>query len=251
MVSYFFEFGVFLLGGWFWWRHRRRPTDRRTLALALLAAASLLLTSFLRSAIRFNDFSFRGTLPAQFVLLLATAAMLERVWRSRRRPAVTLAFLAIGFVAVPFDWILMGAYSMAMDVTYHHGITGRRSWALKRLYEQIRAKTPSDAIVQHNPPDGIEGYHGFYAHRPTAVMDWANGSLFATEGPLFDEVLTEVRSIFNRELSAEKIEQIARKYGIRVLVVKDRDPAWSFPVWHDPRFRLLASCEYGRAYELH
>ena len=82
------------------------------------------------------------------------------------------------------------------------------------------------------------------------MLDWINGSLFATQGVLFDEVLSDVRSIFSGELSAGQIEQIAHKYRIRVLVVKDTDPAWSSPVWHDPRFHLLASCHYGRAYEI-
>jgi len=50
--AYFLEFGIFFLGGVIWWKHRRRPLGKSDLALALLAAISLLMTSVLRSAMR-------------------------------------------------------------------------------------------------------------------------------------------------------------------------------------------------------
>ena len=44
---------------------------------------------------------------------------------------------------------------------------------------------------------------------------------------------------------------MARKYHIGVLVVKDSDPAWHSHVWDDrTRFRLLAQCDYARAYQI-
>src|SRR5262249_13390481 len=98
--AYFLEFGVFFVGGVIWWKHRPRPLARPELALTLLAAISLLMTSVLRSNIRDNDFGWRGTLPAQFVLLLWTGWSLERLWRSRRRPVLIVGCLVMGFGAV-------------------------------------------------------------------------------------------------------------------------------------------------------
>jgi hypothetical protein len=249
--AYILEFGIFLVGGLWWWKYRRRPMREPELALALLAGTSILLTSFVRSGIRYNDFGWRGTLPAQFVVLLWTAWMLERLWRRRRFPPVAAACLGLGLLTSGYDWAWMRGHGIAMDIAYHNGFYGRHAWALQRLYQQIAASTPADTIVQANPDIWLEPYEAFSANRQTVVLDRVHGSLFGTQGPLFDRTLQEVSAIFQGHASAEEIEAAARKYNIGVIVIQDTDPAWRSHAWEDrSRFRLLARCDYGRAYQL-
>lgn len=249
--AYFLELGIFFLGGLFWWRHHRRPLENDQLALAVLAAVSLIVTSIVRSSLRYNDFGWRGMLPAQFVLLLWTAWMLERLWRRRRFPPVVIGCLALGFFTVGCDWVWMRGYGIAMDVTYHNGFSGRHAWVLKRLYQQIAAVTPPATIIQGNPDVWLEPYQSFSADRQTVLLDKVHGSLFGTAGPLFDRTLEELAAGFNGHLHADQIEAVARKYGIAVLVIKDTDPVWHSHVFDDrSRFRLLAKCDVARAYEL-
>lgn len=246
---YVVELGVFALGGLYWWRHRRRPIPRREGALILLFAVSMVLVSVLRSTIQNNDFGWRGILPAQLVLLLATAWMVERLWRRRRWPVVVVAGLALGYVTVAFDWVGTMVHPPLVD--RKTGGEGRRNWAMKRFYEQIRASTPAGAIVQQNPYVTFAYDHSFYANRQSVVLDRVNGPLFGRQGSLFERVSQEIRAIFEGILSATSVQETAHKYGILVLVIQDRDPAWRSPVWEDvSRFRLLAECEYARAYQV-
>ncbi|MBI3696162.1 MAG: hypothetical protein HY238_15160 [Acidobacteria bacterium] len=249
--AYFLEFGIFFLGGLFWWKHHRRPAQHHELALATLAAVSLGMTSVVRSNLMFNDFGWRGMLPAQFVLLLWTAWMLERLWRRGRRSPLVIGCLLLGFSTVGYDWACMRSYGIAMDVIHHNGLGGRHAWALKRLYERIAVVTPPSTIVQGNPNVWLEPHHSFSANRQSVVLDRVHGGLFGTQGPLFADTLQEVGAIFGRNPSPEQIERIARKYNIGVLVVQDSDAAWHSHVWDDrTRFRLLAQCDYARAYQI-
>src|SRR5262249_50714103 len=148
-----------------------------------------------------------------------------------------------------YDWACMRIYPIAMDLTHHHAFAGQHNWALGRLYEQVRRETAPETIVQQNPNVFIEPYHSFNANRQSVVLDLVNGSLFGTQGPLFDATLQEVGSMFDRHAGAEQIAATARKYNIGVLVIKDTDPAWHSHVWDDgSRFRLLAQCKFARAY---
>ncbi len=248
-LLYSLELGVFALGAWFWWRRRRRVTPPQR-AMALLAGVSLLTASLLRSSIHNNDFGWRGLLPAQFALLLATAWMLERLWRLKRRSLLIAACLGLGLAGVAFDWAVMTGYPPAQDLYASRGERGRRNLILKRLYERIRDATPSTAIVQQNPDVGLEIPHAFYAGRQSAVLDRSNGAVFDTAGPEFETALRQVASIFAPAASPDHIEQTARRFGIRVLVVQDTDPAWANPAWQDPRFPLIAASDLARAYRI-
>lgn len=247
---YFVELGIFLVGGVFWWKYHRRPLEEPEAALAMLAAVSIVLTSVVRSNVRYNDFGWRGTLPAQFVLLLWTGWMLERLWRRRRFPPLVVGCLAMGLFTTGYDWVWMRSYGMAMDLIHHKGFSGRHAWAFKRLYQQIAASTPPDTIIQGNPNVWLEPHQSFAANRQSVVLDRVHGTLFGTEGPLFERTMSEVTAIFNGHLTADQIVAVARQYDIGVLVVRDTDAAWHSHVWDDrSRFRPLAACDFGRAYQ--
>ncbi len=251
LPGYFLELGIFFLGGLFWWNHRRRPLEKRHLALVLLAATSAGMVSFLRSNLENNDFGWRGFLPAQLVLLLATGWMLERLWRLGRRPPLVISSLVLGFAATPVDWVVMTVYPAIHDLSDHHGAEGRRNWAMQRFYEQIRAATPGDAIVQQNPFVTIAQDHALYAGRQSVVLDQAIGTVFGAQGYLFVCTRHEVSTIFEADTPAREIEHMAGKYHIAVVVLQKSDPGWHSPVWEEAtRFRLLARCDFARAYEL-
>jgi len=247
---YFLEFGIFFLGGVFWWRRHRRPLAGCRLAATGAGAVGLVLGSFLLSNIQFNDFGWRSMLPAQLALLLATAWMIERLLRLRRRPCLVAGCLALGITTIVPDWLLATGHSAAVDLRSNQGAQGRRNFAMKRFYEQIRRATPSHSIVQHNPQVLRNPDHALYAHRQTVALDRLIGAVFATQGPRFDHVITELGSIFAAGASAGHIEELARRYGIGLLVLNHTDAGWNSPVWNDTsRFRLVAECEYARAYE--
>jgi len=250
--AYFLELGIFLVGGWWWWRRRPRPLEKFHLALVVLAAVSVGMASLLRSAVHHNDFGWRGVLPLQLVLLLASAAMLDELWRLRRRPVLTAACLALGFAAVASDWVLLTAFPAVQDQLRNNGRQGRRNLEMKRFYERLQAATGPAAVLQHNPDVPLAPDHAFYARRQAAVLDRANAGIFGTQGPELDQAVERIAAVFGPDAGAAQILDTARSYRIQVLVVQDTDPGWQSSAWQDPaRFRLVGECEFARAYAQH
>jgi hypothetical protein len=115
---------------------------------------------------------------------------------------------------------------------------GRRTYALRTVYEQLKTELPPGAIVQHNP-NGIPGDlpYGLYADRPVAAETPGCGILFGGDPKLCVSVLASLKPVFEGSLPAGEVDRTCSEWSISALLVKDTDPAWSDKkswVWQRP-----------------
>ena len=168
------EFGVFAVGSIIFFRREGLATAAATPIGRLLlvsAPVALVMVTFLRSAILYNDFGWRSVWFAQLPAMVWTAAAM-----CARREAVThspiwSAALALGLAATLWDLTGMRLISPRYffdfinahpDVDYD--LRGAYAWAARAL--------PANLVLQHNPAQATRALDfGLYSDRPVAVSD--------------------------------------------------------------------------------
>ena len=255
-VGYLVEFGFFAVGAALFWRRRRRegrlaPGEA---ALVVMAVAGLLVASFLRSTLRYNDLGWRSVMYAQLPLLLwsaaalADAAPVPSASGAATGPAVAPAprawrwalagTLVLGAAALPWDLLMMKLYPLSAALQgrsdpgrTHARARGREAEALRAAYAWIDRTLPSDVVVQHNPVVvgeifPAEIHHGLYGNRQVVAADEEYGTLYGVPAGSYDSVAAVVAPVFTDSAGAVPPDDACRRYGIGALLVKASDPAW-------------------------
>lgn len=248
-LSYALEFGFFALAGILFWRLRKRdphPQSQNERLLAVILAVGLLLPTLAYSAVRNNDLGVRVPMLAQFVLVLWSADLLSAlrsgaVSLSLRwlRPAL-ISLMLIGVVSsisnmfvTRFATPAADAGLIAMPGMYGEDRElGLRTKDLRDAYDWLRARTPENAVVQHNPRHGIvrrEGGFSFapalYGQRHSVAFDDDMGTMYAISRERYDPIARDVASAFDQPNVANAAAVAARRH-IDVFVVSDRDGIW-------------------------
>ena len=208
---------------------------------------------------------------AQFVLLMWGAELLSDGLLSsvrikfipvitRNRRALIVATLVLGLAGSIYELLKVRFVALASDM----GATvpmawltpdrnlGARTYALRQLYEDLKQRTPSKAVFQHNPninPD--DPFHGMYADRQLAAESLTCGVVFGGDAALCVNMIGKIDAIFENPAAsnATRIDDICAEFGINVLVVKDTDPVWKDrDSWVWKREPMLAN-DYGRAFD--
>ncbi len=278
LLTYILEFGFYFFAGWLMLRVHLRQEGRRQLtemqtACVYLLAVSLVLISFLQSSvIQNNDLGFRGILPAQFILLLWGALLIERLWYERKGPEkVYLSRMGKGLlVATLLLGALGSAYQVAMlrafPILRDHGLMreqnqfgqpasgeiGADSYLIRSAYEQLDAKLPGNTVVQYNPESP--------AMRQMLLYDrFQSVDAFGSDcGTPFGGSLAECQSVkaalvplyearSETALRLDDVDAVCDSLSISVLVAQASDPVWQLKeswVWTR---KPLAANSYIRA----
>jgi hypothetical protein len=239
-LNYFGELGAFFVCG-IWtlrrWRSSKAALSRYELVTLTLAGSSIMICTFLRSTvIANNDLGSRGFLLAQFVLLLWMVDVVEL------SPSLSAAqhnllglLLVIGALGSVYEAGLLRVYPVladALDIPRFEWLCsdhnlGRRTYALREGYEELKGRLPATAIVQHNPnavPDDLP--YGLYADRPVVAESPACGVGFGGDPQSCAAVQAQLRPIFEGISDADTVDRACTVLSISGLLVKDTDPVW-------------------------
>jgi len=237
-LNYFLELGLFFAAGWLWWsawRAKGYPLGRRELALAAMAAVSIVTCTFLRSSlIGNNDLGWRGFLFAQFVLLLCAADLLGR-WPQTPRRGLLIALIVLGAAGTVFDVAMLRSYPLLSDrgaVPFLNWMTadrqlGRRTYDVREAYEWAQRRIPPDALVQHDPNVALQDTPaGLYADRQSAAFDMDCMSTFGGDPRECAPVAQRLKALFSAD-PPESLDQVCRDMPFDIILAKDTDPAWN------------------------
>ena len=197
---------------------------------------------------------------AQFVLLLWAAELWdEGLFAPAGRHRWIAAMLVLGAAATFYDVFMFRFYPVLSDnstLRMYRWLSpdrslGKRTYALRQLYEELRVKLPERAIVQHNPranPGDL--FYGLYADRQAAAETSACGVVFGGDPARCPGMIAALDTLFEKPglLDPNAVDAICGKLSISALVVKDSDKVWADPnSWVWKKEPVLAN-QYGRAY---
>lgn len=229
-LGYFVQFGIFAIGAFLFWKRGGFVTLRSSAIGRLLLCAfpsALLLGSFVRSTIIYNDFSWRTLWFAQVPALLWTTSVLaERhhpLWRSKLwTPSIALGLAAtvwdlagLRFINPPYFRTLLTTVNAHPEVDYD----------LRRTYRWIDRTLPAGMIVQHNPADlrGVD--FGLYGDRPVAMADFQARLFGADERDVLRRGAM-LKPIYQRPLAVPEIRARALANHIGAVLLTSADPLW-------------------------
>jgi hypothetical protein len=253
-LNYFLEFGFFFVVACLavrqFWRHGFR--NQAEWAAAALAAASLLICTFMKSAvINSNDFGWRSPLLVQFILLLWAAEMWNegtlgfgpsRTGRSvahpRAAPYLVAATIVMGVMGSCYELCLQRTFPILTDsfplqrypwLSPDHQL-GRRTFELRTAYKELDRILPANATVQHNPDSGIGNIPAELYSGRQMVGDVGNcGTVFGGSMKFCNEViLPRLKPLFDNKqrVTAQEVAETCREFSISALLFKDTDPVW-------------------------
>jgi len=267
-------FLIYLVPAW----RARTPLSPAHRSLLVIAAATIPLTSFLRSSVlALNDFGFRSALLLQFPLLLLGSEALTRwnlddlQFKSKAtstspshftppwlRSIATLALL-IGFTGT-FSQVLWFRFIVPLvEVGHIHAPQGgdsgnlsHNAWISAVGFAQMNAAIPKAAVVQFNPFHKDAYWVAAdllgVAHQVAIVSDQEGcGSELGGNPAGCPAMAAAIDSLFNGA-SADQARATCHQYGIQYLVARVYDPAWKIkdswvwtlnPVVSDDEFRAL------------
>ncbi|ACA17019.1 hypothetical protein M446_2580 [Methylobacterium sp. 4-46] len=236
-LSYGLEFGAFLIGTLAFWRDGAlsRPRSELAVLLALAALASLLIGSFLRSSVLFNDLGWRVMLFAQLAALLWTLAALRASFALRPSPVLGGSRrAALGFLACMGLSFVGEAYGM---VQYRrNSVMTAEEIALlpqeRAAWDWLDRNLPAGTVVQGRPdPTRNRAFgYGLYGRFRTAVSDPYNGILFGAARQEVAARIARLSPIFaDPSLTLSEAMGRAASAGVDVLVVTALDPVFAAP----------------------
>ena len=232
------------------------------LAAWTLVLASFLIGTFLRSStISTNDLGIRCFLPAQLVLLLWGAVLLDD-WccdraAARLQPLLRAALaglLLLGTLGTAYEVFMIRMSPILWDRWQIAELpwldtdqrAGKRAFALRRIYEFLNQQLPASAVIQPNPSTRDWVHDALYSGHDFAAGGLDCGTAFGGDPALCGQRVRRLQALF--EVKGGSLESVCRDYGIDVLVAKDTDPAWHDPsswIWTE---HPMAANNYVRAF---
>ena len=241
-INYGLELGFFALVIPLYWRWRagRGGLGADEILVVVLAAASLVVATFMGSAIHNNDLAWRGFMFAQFALLLWAVPVTRALFAGDlRRPvsALLMGSLVVGLLGTAAAYARSRVWPLV-----------GRELVLRETYSWIERNTPGHWIVQHNPAVDGEFRHLLYLHRQVAVADRHFGWLYGVDQALFRSVYDPVAALFEGDPAVADVIATCERFSIDLLVAKAADPAWqnrggwvwaARPVFATPTTRVI------------
>ncbi|MGB8013044.1 MAG: hypothetical protein WCF68_15630 [Terriglobales bacterium] len=267
-LNYAIEFGFFLAVGVM--RLRNLVRGRVEASANELAAWTLVLTSFLigtflrSSTLTGNDLGWRCFLPAQLILLLWGATMVHDWWFHSLAPQPTLrpwargalaTLLFLGIIGTSYQVFMLRMFPALFDRGTIAGPSwvdpdrqfGKRTYALRSVYEALDAQLPSSAVVQNNPAREFQILHMLYSGHDAAAGNGACGTTFGGDPDLCALRLRKLAELFELPYGSS-LDATCLELGIDAIVVEDLDPVWREPSsWIWSQHPVIAN-DYVRAF---
>ncbi|HYM06644.1 MAG TPA: hypothetical protein VEU11_08805 [Terriglobales bacterium] len=256
-LNYFLELGFFFTVGMIQWRRTRRGGNlfnHKELCGFTMVATSLFVCTFLRSSvISNNDLGWRGLLMAQFILLIWASELLDEgllashsnVDSSRHdaspfapRRSVMVSLVVLGVAGSIYEVCMVRFYPLISDSAAagkYQWLSpgtdlGRRTYALRQIYQALKNKLLEHAVVQHDPkmsPGDV--FYGMYADRQAVAETPACGAVFGGDPALCPGIIGPLNDLFEKPeaISTDRVDAVCRNLSIDALVVKDTDKIWA------------------------
>ena len=245
--GYLVEFGVFAVGTIAFLISDRLGNTRRTPIGRLLligAPVALILVTFVRSVILYNDFGWRAVWLAQAPAMLWTASVLCNQRRKVMRSPVWVGAFALGLFASIWDLVglrLIHPTAFLNFVNEHPEV----NFDARGAYGWIDRNVPATVIIQHNPTQGRALNFGLYTDRPVAVADH-EARLFGAQQDAVEARISVLSPIFKRAMPVSELRERASAAGVGGLLLTSADPLWRLangpPVTWTCQYRTMHSC---------
>jgi hypothetical protein len=197
------------------------------------------------------------------------AALLVDEWRSRRRSASVdtrrlVGFVrltaALGLIGVVYQAFMLRAYPILQDrrlvdntstpwLDRDHRL-GKRTFALRSIYNSLGTDLPPDAIVQYNSDATSFIPNQLYSGHDAAVGLPQCGAAFGGDVLRCAGRAKSIGALFGKPSQSDSagLDAVCREYGISVMLVDDLDPAWkTHESWVWTRKPILAN-DHVRAF---
>ena len=259
-LNYAMEFGFILFGSAIYIVRRIR-TGRFSVEdhfWAILFLVSLLLTTFLRSAIRMNDFGFRGTMFAQYVLLIWSVDMVDVFLTDIRnrgvslrqavaRPKIALAalLLVIGFCTTAYDI----AGRKIFHIADQSETMARGNLEMVSILKRVEEVLPDDAVVMSNPENTLVLFSSLYLHRQRVLSLIDQVDIYGISRDDYRSLADILRPVFAGGISADSVRATCTNLGVDYLITGPKDSVWNAEDAWTSRSRPLIDSRHIRVYE--
>jgi hypothetical protein len=107
---------------------------------------------------------------------------------------------------------------------------GKRTYAVRQVYEGLKRVLPDNAVVQHNPnssPGDLP--YGLYADRQAAADTAECGVVFGGDTKLCSGIIPQLNRLFQQPgaIQENEVDSICQRLSIDALIVKDTDTVWA------------------------
>jgi len=252
-LNYLFEFGFFFIVAAIWIESyfRKEGTEDNPYyapEMILVVTTIFLLSFFYSNIISINDLGIRGWLPMQFILviwtidvieklktqkLMVAPKMFETVKNPKRLGAVMGGMLIIGFLTTALEITSLRTWTMLIDMSvvgFPNELSvdtslGKRTYSARLAYDYLRDLLPAYVITQNNPLETLDRPAGLYG---THQMVIADRTAYGIPADVFNNLVKEVGAIFiNRNITSwQSIDKLCQRHSIDVLIIKDTDLVW-------------------------
>ena len=279
---YFVEAGIFFIGAVAFWSARARhaggtwfkgETER---LLFVSAVVTLVLSTFVRSTVLYNDFGWRVPMYWQLAAFVWTAHVLLPLWQRtlqrfaahdswtsavrslRQMPASIALALALGVSAVVYDIVGMRLYPMLgtdelrqteFDTDVIHDLRTAHTWLARNVSAQ--------AVTQHNPEGHRALAFGLYGHQQVAFADKHNGTIFGASREMVRARFDVLAPVFASTLDAREVRARLASEKVDYVIVTSLDKPWqsnapwvfaAAPVFKNGHVRVLDVSRLQPAY---
>ena len=238
-VNYFLELGFFAIAAvlfWMWRRSLGTPLAREESLLTSLALGSVLICTFVRSTVRWNDLGWRGFLVAQFVLLLWGIPVVQAVLdRSGKDPSI--AIMSRWRVLTIFCLVIGLAGTVVEMFNFRANFAGPQTpltIEMAETYDWISQHTPYGTIVVFNPDEDSDYFSTLYGHRQMAADGRTFSFLYGGVAQQDTNVVADATDLFEKDQTVDDVRKFGDQYHVNAIVVFATDPIWNHPaswVW--------------------
>jgi hypothetical protein len=246
LPGYFLELGVYgavLVVAFLAWR--RSGLDEAARTSVVLASASLLASTLLRSTvIQNNDFGFRSILIAQFFLLLLAVLWCEGAF-GEMNPRLHLAMQAmlwLGLAGSVYQVIELRLYLPIEDALGRGNASGlaERAMVWRRGFELMDQRIPANAVVQFNTDQPSQTFQFppiLLVGRQTASAYDECLAAFGGDPAACSGVTAGVTRLYAGQERGGEVRDECHRLGVQYLVATRWDGVWFDPegwVWMFP-----------------
>lgn len=237
-------------------RRSRRPDNPAHETSLFLAGCGLVMVLFIRSSvISNNDFAYRGSLFAQFFLLLLAADVLSLWWIpgspaympiTRQSRATLYALLVLGLAGTMYQAFMLRFFIPLEERKQGSGFEGLPAevYQARKVLAELDRTTPRSSVIAFNPVDpsptgkgDVVSPYTFFtrsllmnADRQILNAEPTCASEFGGDSSACHAIEQGIARLYAAPaVPASAAREFCRRFGVSFLVASSRDPIWTDP----------------------